>query len=106
MLGVGISSCLRQRRDSENQTWASQMKCITRLRVTRAARNAGPPRNSTSYLVRFAILVACLLGIGSVAHAQLYPEKPVRFVIGLTAGSSTDIIARIIAQELTKLWGQ
>ena len=40
------------------------------------------------------------------APAQTYPAKPVRIVVGFPAGSSTDIVARIVAQKLTELWGQ
>jgi tripartite-type tricarboxylate transporter receptor subunit TctC len=40
------------------------------------------------------------------ADAQEYPTKPVRFVVGFTAGGSNDTVARIIAQKLTENWGQ
>lgn len=50
-------------------------------------------------------LSALLVTIGA-AHAQSYPTKPVRLVTGLTAGSSTDILARLVAHELSKFWGQ
>ena len=39
-------------------------------------------------------------------HAQDYPVKPVRFVIGYTAGGSNDTVARIIGQKLSESWGQ
>ncbi len=38
-------------------------------------------------------------------HAQDYPTKPVRFVVGYTAGGSNDTVARIVAQKLTEIWG-
>lgn len=40
------------------------------------------------------------------AHAQGYPSRPVRVIIGFTPGSATDIIARTVSQQLGKLWGQ
>jgi tripartite-type tricarboxylate transporter receptor subunit TctC len=52
-----------------------------------------------------AAFVAGTLGAGMVA-AQTYPTKPVRILIGLTAGGATDVITRIVAQRLTELWGQ
>jgi tripartite-type tricarboxylate transporter receptor subunit TctC len=52
-----------------------------------------------------AAFVAGMLGAG-VAAAQNYPTKPVRILIGLTAGGATDVITRIVAQRLTELWGQ
>jgi tripartite-type tricarboxylate transporter receptor subunit TctC len=54
----------------------------------------------------FAALIAALaLGAGAAA-AQTYPAKPVRIVIGLSAGGGTDVLTRIIAQRLTESWGQ
>jgi tripartite-type tricarboxylate transporter receptor subunit TctC len=39
------------------------------------------------------------------AHAQAYPSKPVRIMVGYSPGGGVDTTARIIAAELTKLWG-
>ena len=44
-------------------------------------------------------------GIG-VAHAQGFPNKPVRIVIPFSAGGSADNTARIINDKLSVLWGQ
>jgi tripartite-type tricarboxylate transporter receptor subunit TctC len=42
----------------------------------------------------------------SAAHAQAYPSKPVRFVIGFPAGGPNDILGRIVAQWLSQRLGQ
>ena len=55
---------------------------------------------------RFTLLIAALLGFTAAAHAQPYPAKPVRIVVGFAPGGSTDLTARIFAQELNKLWSQ
>ncbi len=44
--------------------------------------------------------------IASAVHAQAYPGKTIRFVVGFAPGGSTDIVARLIAQELGKNIGQ
>jgi tripartite-type tricarboxylate transporter receptor subunit TctC len=50
------------------------------------------------------ILLLALLGV-SAANAQ-YPTKPVRVVIGYAAGSSTDIVGRVMADRLSAYWKQ
>jgi tripartite-type tricarboxylate transporter receptor subunit TctC len=49
-------------------------------------------------------LIAC--AGASLAHAQGYPAKPIRFVVGFTAGGASDITARIVGQKLTEHFGQ
>src|SRR5262245_35454798 len=39
------------------------------------------------------------------AYAQ-YPNKPVRVVVGYAAGSSTDIVGRVMADRLSAYWKQ
>ena len=37
---------------------------------------------------------------------QKFPTKPVRIVVGFSAGSATDITARMVASKLSDIWGQ
>src|SRR4029077_2701777 len=48
-------------------------------------------------------LLALLFSFG--AHAQ-YPAKPVRVFVGYAAGSSTDIVGRVMADRLGAYWKQ
>jgi tripartite-type tricarboxylate transporter receptor subunit TctC len=43
---------------------------------------------------------------GSDALAQAYPAAPVKIVVGTGAGSGPDVIGRIAADHLSRLWGQ
>ena len=45
---------------------------------------------------------ACLALATSTAWAQGYPVKPVKVVVAFTAGGTTDILARMVAQQLTE----
>jgi tripartite-type tricarboxylate transporter receptor subunit TctC len=46
-----------------------------------------------------------LAGLPSVAAAK-YPEAPVTFVVPGPAGSGTDSIGRLLADEFSRMWGQ
>ena len=49
--------------------------------------------------------LASLLALGLIAtaaHAQTYPEKPIRMVIPVPPGGGTDILGRLVAQKLTE----
>jgi len=52
-------------------------------------------------------LVALVLAmLAASATAQSFPAKPVRLVVGFSAGGPTDVIARILAQDMTATFGQ
>lgn len=49
--------------------------------------------------------IAAVFG-GAAAHAADYPEKPIRVIVPFAPGGSTDIVARIVAQEMSQILGQ
>ena len=44
--------------------------------------------------------------IGGAVHAQSFPAGPVRIVTAVGPGASPDVLTRVIANALSKLWGQ
>ncbi len=55
---------------------------------------------------RRAILIASLLGLAVTAQAQTYPTKPVRILVGYSAGGGVDTMARLLAPHLSTQLGQ
>lgn len=55
-----------------------------------------------------ALIFVAVAWLGNVAalHAQPYPNKTVRVIVGYTAGGATDVTARIVSQKLGEIWGQ
>ena len=51
-----------------------------------------------------ALIFAALFGF--TAHAQSWPQKPVRFIVPFAPGGATDIAARMLGEKLTQIWGQ
>jgi tripartite-type tricarboxylate transporter receptor subunit TctC len=60
--------------------------------------------------MRMAAIKAYLFALGIAfsinTPGQTYPDKPVRLIVPLSAGSAVDTLARIPAQKLGELWGQ
>jgi len=56
--------------------------------------------------VRPSTKAAILLSLTSVAVAQDYPSRPIRFIVPFTAGGGGDLIIREVSQRLTARLGQ
>ena len=52
------------------------------------------------------LLAAACVSTLATAQAQTYPSKPVRIIVGFAAGGPSDIVARIVAQQLTDRLGR
>src|SRR6478609_2146443 len=53
------------------------------------------------------ILAGALFALmGTQAHAQNFPNKPVRILVPYAAGGAVDVLARTLGQSLAKTWGQ
>ena len=50
-------------------------------------------------------IVACSCSVEASGQTT-FPTKPVRYVVPFGPGGSPDLVARLIAERLTRLWGQ
>src|SRR5882724_9129163 len=66
---------------------------------------AATSHQGTAAMLRFAAVAALLATSLSTAHAQAYPSKPIRLMIGYTAGGSAEAGARPLARVLERLLG-
>jgi len=60
----------------------------------------------TRLFLSISLAAALLLPSLSSAQTGSYPNRPIKFIVPITPGGSNDVLARIIAQKLTELWGQ
>jgi tripartite-type tricarboxylate transporter receptor subunit TctC len=44
--------------------------------------------------------------VAGTALAENYPNRPVRVIVPVTAGSTNDVLARLVSQKLAELWSQ
>jgi tripartite-type tricarboxylate transporter receptor subunit TctC len=67
-----------------------------------------PPLLQQCVAFAAAVATGILLTAGQAfaQTPQKFPNKPVRIVVGFSAGSATDITARMIAPRLSEMWGQ
>jgi len=80
----------------------------SRLDSTRLRDEDGQPPHllGRRQFLHLAAGTAALPSVTRTAWAQAYPTRPVRIIVGLPAGSATDIAARLIGQWLSERLGQ
>lgn len=64
-------------------------------------------RHFTSKLVFSALSVCAAVTLAPIsASAQTFPDRPVRVIIPYQAGAGADVVMRVVAEKLSKKWGQ
>jgi tripartite-type tricarboxylate transporter receptor subunit TctC len=58
------------------------------------------------FLLALGFGLAMLAGAGTPVLAQAWPTKPIRVVVPLTAGSASDVMGRIVVEQLSQQLGQ
>ena len=80
-----------------------------RPRAVRGPRRASGKSGVKSFVMcltmRLAVAAAAL-SLAAVAHAQDYPKRPISMIVPFAAGGTSDVIARVVAEEMTKSLGQ
>ena len=61
------------------------------------------PRRNFLHLAAGAV---ALPAVSRMAWAQTYPSRPVHLIVGLPAGSTPDILGRLVGQSLSERLGQ
>ena len=59
-------------------------------------------------VLSLCVVLAGLLNVAipSLGRASDFPQKPINLIVPFTPGGSSDVIARLLANQLTKQWGQ
>ena len=56
--------------------------------------------------VRAFVSLVLALGVAGASAQGGYPNRQITLVVGFTAGGSTDIVTRLLADEMRKSWGE
>ena len=57
-------------------------------------------------LIALGLMLAAGFNFAGDARAQSFPQRTVKFILPFGPGSGTDITARLVADRLSKMWGQ
>jgi tripartite-type tricarboxylate transporter receptor subunit TctC len=64
--------------------------------MTRTSRSSSP----------FLLSLAAVLGLSAGAARAAYPERPITMIVPFAAGGPTDVVARIVAEHMSRTLGQ
>ena len=61
---------------------------------------------SRHQFLHLATGVGAWLALSRIARAQAYPSRPITMIVPLAAGSSLDVVARLVAERMGTALGQ
>src|SRR6516165_982406 len=61
---------------------------------------------SRHQFLHLAAGAAALPVASRMAHAQAYPTRPITMIVPITAGSSSDVVGRLVAERMGRALGQ
>ncbi len=86
--------------------------CNVRLKPTGNGRvhiwqaNRSPLRNIKAWLIAGLIGGSAMYGSGTLANEQTFPTRPIKLLVGSSAGGGGDTVARLIATPMSRILGQ
>src|SRR5262245_66053135 len=59
-------------------------------------------------MIRAAAIAAVMAaaGLAAPSHAQDYPARPIKAIVPLSPGGTSDVFIRALGEELRQRWGQ
>lgn len=70
-------------------------------------KQPGTARRGTAHWRTMLLTALTLFGTQCIAQGgAAFPNKPIRMLVGFTAGSELDVIGRLLGQEMSDKWGQ
>jgi tripartite-type tricarboxylate transporter receptor subunit TctC len=70
-------------------------------------RAANPGQGRMMNFPRILIVLACAYSTGALGQAAAgYPDRAIRIIVPLSAGGNVDIVARTVAEQLARGFGQ
>jgi len=88
----------------------SRFRCGAGPDIVAAGRSATRPRKTVAFRAcAFAVVsVAASAALASpgIAHAETYPDRPVRIIVPIGPGGAYDLIGRLLANRLSGQFGQ